>query len=68
MASEQILVYDGEDFRFYKEKWYTLRRMHNTTAGSGITVWENNEEDETFIGWVTGRQLLDLAKENKNGA
>lgn len=62
--AEQVRVYDGEDFRFYKEKWYILRRMHQTTAGSGVTVWEDDEGDDTYVGWVTSRQLADLAREN----
>lgn len=63
-----IRVYDGEDFRFYKEKWYILQRMHLTTAGSGITVWESDGEKMTYVGWVTSRQLADLAKENNRGS
>lgn len=61
--AEQLRVYDGEDFRFYKEKWFLLRPLeHLVDPRGGVTV---HAEDGTYLGWITGRQLMDMAMESK---
>lgn len=58
-----IRVYDGEDFRFYKEAHFLIRPLEPATdPRGGVTV---HAEDGTYLGWITGRQLLNLAKEAK---
>jgi hypothetical protein len=54
-----IRVYDGEDFRFYKDKFFNVAPVMRTTGGSGVKLFE---EDGTYIGFISGRQLLDLAR------
>jgi hypothetical protein len=57
--ADQIRVYDGEDFRFYKEKWFTIQPLEQLTdPRGGVTV---HAEDGTFIGFITGRRLLEMA-------
>ena len=53
-----IRVYDGEDFRFYKEKCFNVAPVMHTAGGSGVKLFY---EDGTYIGFISGRQLLHLA-------
>lgn len=62
MNEDSIRVYDGVDFRFYKDKWFNIAPIMRTTGGSGIKLFE---EDGTYIGFISGRQLLTLAQRNR---